>query len=253
MPGLVDGKVVLVTGAASGIGRASAALFAEEGARVMLSDVDEAVGKEVAAEIRSHGGQTLFRAADVTDETQVEALVAATVEAYGGLDAAHNNAGIVGALGMVPDVDSDAWRRILDVNLTGVFLCMKHELPVMQEAGRGAIVNTASEAGLVGNPMLAAYTASKHAVLGITKTAAVENARSGVRVNAILPGAVDTPMLRSFFQVSGADAGEIREAQPAGRFGTPEEIAQAAVWLCSNRASFVSGASLAVDAAATCR
>jgi NAD(P)-dependent dehydrogenase (short-subunit alcohol dehydrogenase family) len=253
MARLVEDKVVLITGAASGIGRASAGVFAREGAKVMLSDVDEAVGKLVAAQVRSEGGETFFRPADVTDETSVRDLIAATVDIWGRLDAAHNNAGVVGAIGALHDVAVEDWRRVLEVNLTGVFLCMKHELPVMQKAGRGAIVNTASAAGVVGSPALAAYTASKHGVLGLTKTAAIENARSGVRVNAILPGAVDTPMLRTIMGTSEEAERMVRAGQPGGRFATPEEIAEAAVWLCSDRASFVSGASLAVDDAAICR
>jgi len=253
MPGLVVGKVVLVTGAASGIGRASAALFAREGAKVMLSDRDEAAGKLVAADIRAKGGDTLFRAADVTDEAAVEALVAATLSAWGRLDAAHNNAGIMGAVSPLPDLSLEDWRSVIDVNLTSMFLCMKHELRVMQKAGRGAIVNTSSAAGVVGTPALAAYTASKHGLLGLTKVAAVENAATGVRVNAILPGAVDTPLLRALMDASEGAERAVREGQPGGRLGTPEEIAEAAVWLCSDRARFVSGASLAVDAAAICR
>ena len=253
MGGLVEGKVVLVTGAASGIGKASATIFAREGARVMLSDRDESAGKEVAAAIRSRGGETLFQAADVTDEVQVEALVAGAVEAFGRLDAAHNNAGITGAVGAVPDVSLEDWRRTLETNLTSIFLCMKHELRVMQKAGRGAIVNTASGAAIVATPALSAYSASKHGLLGLTKTAALENARTGVRINAILPGCIDTPMLESFMSLSEESEKMIRASQPGGRLGTPEEIAEAAVWLCSDRASFVSGASLAVDAAAVCR
>lgn len=253
MPGLVVGKAVLITGAASGIGRASATAFAREGAKVMLSDLDEGAGKLVAAEIRSRGGDCLFRAADVTDEAAVEALVAAAVSAWGRLDAAHNNAGVMDAIGTVPDVSLEEFRRVVDVNLTSVFLCMKHELRVMQQAGRGAIVNTSSAAGVVGSPGLAAYTASKHGVLGLTKVAALENAGTGVRVNAILPGAVDTPLLRALTDASPAAERAIRAAQPGGRLGSPEEIAEVAVWLCSDRASFVSGASLAVDAAAICR
>jgi len=253
MPDLVRGKVVLVTGAASGIGHAAAALFAEEGAKVMLSDVNEAAGKQVAADIRGRGGETFFRAADVTDESEVEALVATTVEIWGGLDAALNNAGITGAVGALQDVSFEDWQRTLATNLTSVFLCMKHELRVMQKAGRGAIVNVASGAGVMATPALSAYAASKHGVLGLTKTAALENARSGVRVNAILPGSIDTPLLQDFMSTSEEAERMIRTSQPGGRLGTPREIAEAAVWLCSDRASFVSGASLAVDAAAVCR
>jgi NAD(P)-dependent dehydrogenase (short-subunit alcohol dehydrogenase family) len=245
--GLVDGKVVLVTGAASGIGLAAATVFAREGALVMMSDRSEQAGKEAAAAIRSQGGQTLFRVADVGDEAQVEALVAATVSSFGRLDAALNNAAIVGPFAELTDITLEEWRRTLDTNLTGVFLCMKHELRVMRKAGRGAIVNTASAASVSAAPGRSAYAASKHGLLGLTRAAALENARSGVRVNAILPGAVDTPMLRGTV-MAGADP--VVDSQPTVRLGTPEEIAEAAVWLCSDRAGFVSGASLAVDAAA---
>lgn len=253
MAGLVEGKVVLVTGAASGIGKASATALAREGAKVMLSDLNEEIGKLIAAEIRAGGGQTFFRAADVTDEAQVEALVAETVEAFGRLDAAHNNAGISGALGPLQDVTLEAWNHTIDTNLTSIFLCMKHELRVMQAAGAGAIVNSASGAGVIAAPWLAAYGTSKHGILGLTKAAAQENARTGVRVNAILPGAVETPMLQGFIDMGSEMEEKIRTSQPGGRPGTPEEIAEAVVWLCSDRASFVSGASLAVDGAAICR
>jgi NAD(P)-dependent dehydrogenase (short-subunit alcohol dehydrogenase family) len=254
MPGrLVQDKVVLVTGAASGIGLASARALAREGARVMLSDRDAEKGKRAAAQIRSEGGQTFFRVADVTDEAQVEALVRETVDAFGRLDAAHNNAGITGAMGPVHEVTLEDWRRTLDTNLTSVFLCMKHELRVMQAAGRGAIVNTSSGAGVLATPGLSAYASSKHGVLGLTKTAALENARTGVRVNAILPGSIDTPMLRAAMSLDPAVEQMIRGSQPGGRLGTPEEVAEAVVWLCSDRSAFVSGASLAVDGAAVCR
>lgn len=253
MGGLVEGKVVLVTGAASGIGKASARALAREGARVMLSDVNEGAGKQVAADIRGDGGETFFRAADVTDESQVAALVDATLDCFGRLDAAHNNAGISGAMGPIEDLDADAWTRTLATNLTGVFLCMKYELRVMQKARAGSIVNTSSGAGVVATPGLAAYCSSKHGLLGLTKTAALENARNGIRVNAILPGSVDTPLLQGIMAADPEIATRVRQGQPGGELGTAEQIAEAVVWLCSDRASFVSGASLAVDGAAVCR
>jgi NAD(P)-dependent dehydrogenase (short-subunit alcohol dehydrogenase family) len=251
-PGLVEGKIALVTGAASGIGRAAALAFAREGARVVASDVDAARGEETLAAVRAAGGEARFVTADVTDEAAVEALVRAAIAAFGRLDCALNNAGITGATGLLQDIEREGFERTLAVNLTGVFLCMKHELRVMRAQGSGAIVNTSSGAGVVPAPGLSPYCASKHAILGLTRTAAVENARSGVRVNAICPGSVDTPMLRAFMQDPAAER-MIRASQPGGRLGTSEEIAEAAVWLCSDRASFVSGASLLVDGAAVAR
>ena len=253
MPGLVEGKVVIVTGAASGIGRAAAEALAREGARVMLSDLSEGEGKEVAAAIRSEGGETLFRTADVTDESQVEALVDETVKAFGRLDGALNNAGITGAVGPLHEIDLVDFERTLATNLTSVFLCMKHELRVMREQGSGSIVNTSSGAGVIATPTLSAYTASKHGILGLTKTAAVENAAAGVRVNAILPGSIDTPMLRRVTDLDPGVAAMVRASQPGGRLGAAEEVAESVVWLMSDRASFVSGASLAVDGAAVAR
>ena len=252
MAGLVEGKVALVTGAASGIGRASALLFAREGARVVASDVD-AEGKATAAAIAEAGGEALFVRADVTREDDVEALVGAARERFGRLDCAHNNAGITGAMGAIHDLPRAGWDDTLAVNLTGAFLCMKHELALMREQGSGAIVNTASAAGLIGVPALSAYCASKHALLGLTKTAALENATSGVRVNAVCPGSIDTPMLQRYMDIAPEVRKGILAGQPGGRLGLPEEIAEAAVWLCSDRASFVTGSSMLVDGGATTR
>jgi NAD(P)-dependent dehydrogenase (short-subunit alcohol dehydrogenase family) len=251
--GLVEGKVVLVTGAGSGIGRASALAFAREGARVVVNDLDEPGGQETVAAIAQAGGQALFVHADVSEEAAVEALVRRSIEAFGRLDCAHNNAGITGAVGNLESIDLAGFERTLRSNLTSVFLCMKHEIRVMRAQGGGAIVNTASGAGVIPTPALSPYCASKHGVLGLTKTAALENARTGVRVNAILPGAIDTPMLRRFMGIGSEVERLIRAGQPGGRLGEPAEIAEAAVWLCSDRASFVSGASLLVDGAAVNR
>jgi NAD(P)-dependent dehydrogenase (short-subunit alcohol dehydrogenase family) len=253
MAGLVEDKVALVTGAASGIGRAAARAFAREGARVLAADVDAAGGEKAVAELVAEGGEARFVRADVTRESEIAALIAAVLEAWGRLDCAVNNAGITGAPAGVPDLSLEAWNRTIAVNLTGVFLCLKHELPVMQRQGAGAIVNVASGAGVVGAPGLAAYSASKHGVLGLTKTAALENARRGVRVNAICPGSTDTPMLRATMARDPGLEKLIRMSLPGGRLGAPEEIAEAAVWLCSNRASFVSGESMLVDGGAVAR
>lgn len=250
---MLEGKVALVTGAASGIGRASAFAFAREGARVVLADVALEEGESVAAAIREAGGDARFQATDVREEAQVVALIAAAVEAFGRLDCAHNNAGVSGAEGAVHDLELEGFEGTLRINLIGVFLCMKHELRAMRKAGKGSIVNTSSGAGVVAAPGLAPYCVSKHGILGLTKTAALENARTGIRVNAICPGSVDTPMLQAHMGRSPAVEKMIRSSQPGGRLGTPEEIAEAAVWLCSDRASFVSGASLFVDGAAVGR
>jgi NAD(P)-dependent dehydrogenase (short-subunit alcohol dehydrogenase family) len=252
MGGLVEGKVVLVTGAASGIGRASALVFAREGAKVVACDIDEKGGDETLGLVREAGGEGEFLRTDVAREEQVEALVAYAVERFGRLDCAHNNAGITGAVGAVHQIDLAGWERTLTVNLTSVFLCMKHEIRVMLEQGGGAVVNTASGAGFVPTPTLSPYCASKHGILGLTKTAAVENARTGIRVNAVCPGSIDTPMLRAYMKDPQIEK-LIRAGQPGGRLGDPAEIAEAAVWLCSDRASFVSGESMLVDGAAIAR
>jgi NAD(P)-dependent dehydrogenase (short-subunit alcohol dehydrogenase family) len=247
------GKVALVTGAASGIGRASALALAREGARILVADIDDAAGEETAAAIREAGGQATYAPTDVTREPEIEAMVRAAVEEFGRLDCAVNNAGITGKGAPVHQLDPEDWSRALAINLTGVFLCMKYELPVMQRQRSGSIVNMASGAGLIAVPGLAPYCASKHGVLGLTKTAAVENARLGVRVNAICPGTIDTPMLRSAMAGDPQMEKLILSGQPAGRFGEPGEVAEAVVWLCSDRASFVSGDTMLVDGGAVAR
>jgi NAD(P)-dependent dehydrogenase (short-subunit alcohol dehydrogenase family) len=252
MSGLLQGKSALVTGAASGIGRATAIAFAREGAQVMLADVDEVGGRGAVAAISDAGGVARFSIADVTSEASVQALVAETVSAFGRLDCAVNNAGITGAMGPLQQLPLEEFQRVIDLNLTGVFLSMKYEIPAMHDTG-GAIVNMASGAGLIAAPALSAYCASKHAVLGLTKTAAMENARSGIRINAICPGSTDTPMLRTAMDQNPQVEKMILAGQPGGRLGTPGEIAEAAVWLCSDRASFVTGHSMLVDGGAVAR
>ena len=250
MGGLVDGKAALVTGGGSGIGRATVLALAREGARVLVADLDEESGEAVAAEA---GGGALFVRTDVTGEEDVRAMVAAAQDAFGRLDCAVNNAGITGGMGLVQDVSLEDWSRTLLVNLTSVFLCLKHEIPALQAAGGGSIVNVASGAGIVAVPGLSPYCASKHGLLGLTKTAAVENAATGVRVNALCPGSTDTPMLR---QAMGHDPQLeklILRSTPAGRLGRAEEVAEAALWLCSDRASFVSGEAMLVDGGAIAR
>ena len=252
-PYFVDGEVALVTGAGGGIGAATAALFAAEGARVVVVDITGTAAEATAAAITADGGEAVGVAADVTDEAQVEAAVAVAIDRWGRLDVAHNNAGTSGQPSAFTDLSLDDWNRVVSLNLTGVFLCMKHELAVMAPAGNGAIVNTSSGAGVIGFPSLPHYVASKHGVLGLTKTAAQEYAPSGIRVNAICPGTTDTPMMQAFM---GGDPGVekmMKRTVPTGELGRPEQIAEAVVWLCSDRASFVNGDTMLVDGGTVCR
>ena len=247
MPNLVKDKVALVTGGGSGIGRASALTFAREGAKVVVSDVVVEAGKETVQLIKNADGEAVFIKADVAQVSDVEALIAKAVEAYGRLDCAHNNAGIEGNSAKVADYDEADWDRVIAINLTGVWLCMKYEIPQMLQQGSGAIVNTSSVAGLLGFRTGSAYVASKHGVLGLTKTAALEYAKSGIRVNAVCPGAVDTPMMGRITDHRPHRAAKMAAGEPVGRMGTPQEIAEAVVWLCSDAASFVTGHPMTVD------
>lgn len=245
--GQFDGKVVLVTGAASGIGRASVRLFAAEGARVVAADIDLDGAEATAELVRGDGGEALALPVDVADPAAVAEMVARTVEAYGRLDVAHNNAGIMGAGADVADMDDDVWRRGIDVMLSGVFYCMKHEIPHLEAAGGGAIVNTSSGAGLIGFPGQANYVAAKHGVIGLTRAVALEVIGKGIRVNAICPGTARSRMVDEWMDGSAEAEADIAALHPIGRIAEPEEIARAAVWLASPAASFVVGVALPVD------
>jgi NAD(P)-dependent dehydrogenase (short-subunit alcohol dehydrogenase family) len=247
MAGLVNGKIALVTGAGSGIGRATALVFAREGAKVVVADVVVDGGEETVRQIKAAGGEAIFTKADMAKAAEVEAMVQKAVATYGRLDCAHNNAGIEGATGRTADYREEDWDRVISINLTGVWFCMKYEIAQMLKQGGGAIVNTASDAGLLGVPQMPAYVASKHGVVGLTKTAALEYAKSGIRVNAVCPGVIKTPMVERITGQRAGRAERMAAAEPVGRMGKPEEIAEAVVWLCSEAASFVTGLPMPVD------
>lgn len=246
------GRVAVVTGGASGIGRAAAHALAQAGAQVVVADVDAARAQAVADEVHAGGGTALAVAADVTDDAAVRAMVAAAVTTFGGLDLAVNAAGVGGVEAPTHAHPEDAWRRTIDVNLTGVWRCMRHQVPAMlargAQTGRTTtIVNVASVAGLVGFPAHAAYAASKHGVVGLTRTAALEYARRGLRVNAVCPGFTDTPMVELMTGDDPEREAQLARRVPLGRLGTPAEIAAGVLYLCSDAAAFVIGHALVLD------
>lgn len=251
MAGRLAGKVAVVTGGSSGIGRATAQIFAREGAKVVVADVGVEGGAETVRLINGSGGEATFVQTDVAQPADAEAMVKKAVEIYGRLDCAFNNAGIEGVVQPTVDYGEADWDRVISINLTGVWLCMKYELQQMLTQGSGAIVNTASIAGLVGLPGFSAYVAAKHGVNGLTKTAALEYAKSGIRVNAVCPGPVQTPLVDKVLAAQPELGDQIIKAiearEPVGRMGQPEEIAEAVVWLCSDAASFVTGTAMSVD------
>ena len=252
MPDSLNNKITLVTGAGSGIGRATSLVLAREGATVVVADIDADGGEQTLSAIKDMGGEGMFVHADVSRAADVEAMVDAAVNAYGRLDCAYNNAGIEGYYGgRLHEYPEDTFDRLMDINVKGVWLCLKYEIPQMLKQGSGAIVNTASVAGLVGSRRLSVYSASKHAVIGLTKSAALEYASDGIRVNAVCPGIIDTPMMDRLVEGRDGYAAAIPTRQPIGRKGTPDEIAEAVAWLCSDAASLVTGLAMAVDGAFT--
>jgi len=240
-------RVALVTGAASGIGRAIALAFAESGARLWLSDLDQAGGEQTVQMVRQSSGVAKFVQADVTQPQQVAAMIGAAVESYGRIDFAANNAGVGGPRQRTVDYPLDDWRKVIDVNLNGVWYCMRSEIAQMLKQGQGVIVNLASVAGLVGFPSHAAYAASKHAVVGLTKTAALEYVRKGIRINAVCPGFTDTPMIEQERQRDPQYAQRLIMGVPARRLGQPQEVAAAVLYLCSDQAGFIAGHTLVLD------
>ena len=242
-----EGKVVLVTGAGSGIGRAISLAFADEGARVVVTDVDVGAGEDTAHAITEAGAEAIFLQTDVGKSEQVKAMIRKAVATYSQLDCACNNAGVAGDMARVADCTEDNWDRTIRVNLKGVWLCMKYEILQMLKQGYGAIVNTSSAAGLVGLQGWSPYVASKHGVIGLTKSAALEYAKANIRVNAVCPSIIKTEMAECFTRGDERVEAYILGQQALNRMGTPEEVAAAVVWLCSEEASFVTGHALAVD------
>lgn len=249
--GLLDGRVSIVTGGSSGIGRATALSFAREGAVVVVADLQTEEGQGTVGLVKEAGGDGIFVKTDVSRSDDVREMVEKTIKMYGRLDFAFNNAGISQPPKALADQPEELFEKVVGVNLKGVWLCMKYEIPYMlKNTTGGAIVNTSSVAGLVGFAGVQIYSASKHAVIGLTKSAALEYAKSGIRINAVAPGVIHTKMIEDFIHMAGDDPkliDSIRAAHPMGRDGKPDEVANAAVWLCSDKASFVTGTVLTID------
>jgi NAD(P)-dependent dehydrogenase (short-subunit alcohol dehydrogenase family) len=243
----LQGKVAIVTGAGSGIGRAASLAFAREGARVLVADVVVEGGEETAKMVREAGGQAIFVKTDVSRAEDVKAMVDSTISSFGRLDCAFNNAGISGGYVSLSRCPEDSWDRMIAINLKGVFLCMKYELPKMLKSGGGSIVNTSSIAGMVGDGGHPAYAASKHGVVGLTRTAAIQYAKAGIRVNAVCPGVIRTPMTEQLFTESPELKSLMVSQQPMDRLAEAEEVARVVVWLCTDEASFITGHPLPID------
>lgn len=246
----LSGRVALVTGGATGIGHAAVLRFAAAGARVAIADINDDAAASAVAQVERDGGEAIALHADVTEPEDCKAMVAATMSKFERLHCVFNNAGMSGAPAGVIDCTLEQWHQTLALNLTAVFLSMKHELPALLESGGGAIVNTSSGAGLIGFAALPAYVASKHGVVGLTKAAALEFVRRGIRVNCVCPGTTRTPMIESFIEGAPEMEKVMSASSPSRRMATPDEIAAAAVWLCSDEASYVNGVALPVDAGA---
>jgi NAD(P)-dependent dehydrogenase (short-subunit alcohol dehydrogenase family) len=259
MAGLLENKVAIVTGGSMGIGRATAEAMAREGARVVVAARGEKAGKETVAAIRKAGGEATFVRCDVSKPDQVEALIERAVKTYGRLDCACNNAGFEGERKLIHEVAETDWDAVMDINLTGAWLCVKYEILAMLKTGdpstglraRGSIVNVSSANCLIGTPTFTPYTASKHGVLGLTKAAALEYAKEGIRVNAVCPGGVATPMFDRLYGVETPKRQQVRQGHPLGREARPDEVARAIVWLCSDKASYINGATLSIDSGLT--
>ncbi len=243
----LQNKVVIVTGAGSGLGQASAMAMAEQGGKVVVADIDQASGEQTAVMIKQDGGEATFIKTDIAQSVQVQAMVDHAVQTYGRLDCAYNNAGVDNLHAPIGEFEVPEWDRVLAVNLRGTMLCMRYEIPVMLANGGGSIVNCSSVAGLIGTPVSPAYTTSKHAVIGLTRSAAVDYAKKNIRVNAICPGVINTPHCTAYLKERPDAAAQVKSQCTMGRMGEPHEIAAAVVWLCSDAASYVNGASLAID------
>ena len=241
-----EGKVALVTGGNSGIGKSAAIKFADRGAKVVIAARRAAEGEAAAQLIRDAGGEAMFIRTDVSQADEIEAMVAKTVDAYGSLDVAFNNAGVLAGLGPMHELDEDSWDHVMAVNLKGIWMCMKHEIMQMLSQGGGAIVNDSAGGGLVAVRNASAYVASKHGVVGLTKAAALEYAHLGIRVNVVCPGSIETPMTEAYYS-DPERLNQIVSGHPIGRVGTPGEVAEAVIWLCSSDSSYVNGHSLVID------